>query len=86
MRFQGAVVCEQGVTFAVVVVKKYILDNPTRREEVRSGFGVAFPGMPITLLAQDHRGRAQYHGRRDIVRFLANVPLKAISWRWYDLN
>ena len=86
MRFQGAVVREQDVTFAVVVVKKYILDNPTRREEVRSGFGAVFPGIPVTLMAQDYRGRSQYHGRRDIVRFLANVPFQAIPWRWYALN
>lgn len=86
MRFQGAVVREQGVTFAVVVVKKHVLDNPTQREELRVGLASAFPGLPVTLMAQDYRGRPHYHGRKDVVRFLANVPFQAIPWRWYDLN
>ena len=77
---------EQGVTFAVVVVKKHVLDNPVQREELRVGFASVFPCLPVTLMAQDYRGRPLYHGRRDIVRFLANVPFQAIPWRSYDLN
>lgn len=86
MRFQGAVVREQGVTFAVVVVQRRILDNNFEANRAVESFRPAFPGMPVTLMAQDHRGRPTYYGRADISRFLAGVPLGTIPWREYSLN
>jgi hypothetical protein len=46
----------------------------------------AFPGMPVVLMAQDHRGVPTYFGRRDISHFMASVPLRAIPWRQYSIN
>lgn len=37
-------------------------------------------------MAQDSRGVPTYLGRRDIVKFLAKVPVQAIPWREYTLN
>ena len=86
MRFQGAIVREQGVTFAVVVVQRRILDNNFEANQTIESFRPAFPGMPVTLMAQDHRGRPTYYGRSDISRFLAGVPPGVIPWREYTLN
>jgi len=33
MKFQGALIKEQGITFAVVVVKRYVVDNHTEAEK-----------------------------------------------------
>ncbi len=84
MRFEGAVIEEPGVTFAVVVVRRGILNSPSRREEIRGYFATrVFRGLPVVLMAQDSRGRATYSGRRDLARLLANVPLSAIPWKEY---
>lgn len=86
MTFEGAVIKEHGVTFAVVVVKRHVLDSPTASADTMRQFGTFFPGMPIVLMAQDSRGVATYRGRQDITRFLANISLRAIPWRRYTLN
>ena len=51
MKFQGAVIKEQGVSFAVVVVKKHILDSTMKSSEAIQAYRRYFPGLPITLMA-----------------------------------
>lgn len=86
MQFDGAVICEQGVTFAVVAVKKHILDYAPDTADAMENFSDVFPGMPVVLMAQDGRGRPTYYGRRDIVNFLSRVSPGRIPWRRYTLN
>ncbi|CAH6851093.1 MULTISPECIES: hypothetical protein [Vibrio] len=86
MKFQGAVIKEQGVTFAIVVVKKYVVDSAHESEKTINAFMHHFPGMPVTLMAQDSRGRATYRGRNDIVKFLANLHPSQIPWREYTVS
>ncbi len=86
MQFEGAVIREQGVTFAVVVVKRHVVDNPTVADQAINSFRPTFPGLPIVLMGQDSFGRAKWFGRQDIAHFLANTPLGAIPWRRYRLN
>ena len=86
MKFQGAVVKEQGVTFAVVVVKKYVLSVRSKAQEVAQSFSRVFPGVPVILMAQDSRGVPTYLGRRDIVRFLANIDLRRLPWKEYAVS
>ncbi len=85
-KFQGAVIKEQGVTFAVVVVKKSVLDFPQQRQSAIDNFSMVFPGLPIVLMAQDVSGRPTYWGRKDLAQFLSRVPLQAIPWEEYTLN
>lgn len=86
MVFEGALVKEQGVTFAIVVVKKYVVQNQFEAQRTIASFGSsAFPGLPVILMAQDYRGVPTYYGRQDIVRFLANVPMKSIPWRKFTV-
>ena len=86
MTFQGAVVREQGVTFAIVIVKRHIIDSTTEANNAIRSFSPVFRGVPLVLMAQDARGVPSYYGRRDIVNFLANVPISAIPWKQYTLN
>jgi hypothetical protein len=86
MQFEGAVIREQGVIFAVVVVRKQVIDYRTEADRAIRSFSWAFPGMPVVLMAQDGRGTPTYYGRPDLSRFLANTPLGAIPWQHYRLN
>jgi hypothetical protein len=86
MRFQGAVIREQGQTFAIVVVQRHVIDSQSTAAGAIANFGPVFPGLPVVLMAQDSSGRPTYYGRKDISRFLATVPMRAIPWREYTLN
>ena len=86
MQIEGAVIREQGLTFAVVVVKREVLHEQNRAQDAVRNFMPAFPGMPVVLMAQDHQGVPTYYGRQDISRFMASVPLRAVPWRRYDLH
>lgn len=84
MSFDAALVREQGVTFAVVVVKNHVVSSDSSRRDAMNAFGTHFPGVPIVLMAQDGRGRPTYWGRPDIVRFLARVPVNALPWNRFS--
>lgn len=86
MQFEGALIREQGVTFAIVVVKPQVLDNSTQIHEARAAFQPCFPGVPIILVAQNSRGIPTYQGRTDIVRFLSHVHLSRIPFKKYTVN
>ena len=86
MQLEGAVIKEQGVTFAIVIVKPYVLNNSGEREDFRTNCSSLFPHMPIILMAQDSRGTPTYHGRTDIVKFLASIDPGRIPWNRYTIN
>jgi hypothetical protein len=86
MQFEGAVIKEQGVTFAIVVVKPHVLNNSIDMENARRNFSVYFPQTPIVLMAQDSRGIPTYSGRRDIVSFLSKIPPSRIPWKKFTTN
>lgn len=82
--FDGSVITEQGVTFAVAIVRSSVLDHPRQRDEAIVAFGAVFDGLPTILMAQDSRGVPTYYGRQDLVDFMANVPLDAVPWSTYQ--
>jgi len=84
MKFQGALIKEQGIAFGIAIVKKSVLHS-TDRDQVRLQFARIF-GAPTVLMTQDPRGIPEYYGRQDIVNFLANVSKAAIPWREYCLQ
>lgn len=86
MTLEGAVIREQGVTFAVVVVKKAVLNSPMRRNDAVTAFQPLFPGLPIVLMAQDSTGQPECYGRRDLSRFMSTVPLEAVPWKQYQVS
>jgi hypothetical protein len=86
MQIEGAVIKEQGITFAVAVVRPSVLNQPSTRDQAVAEFSEVFDGLPTVLMAQDSRGVPSYYGRPDIVDFMASVPLEAIPWQRYWLN
>ena len=85
MRFQGALIKEQGVIFGIVVVKPHVLQNDTEANTMRSFGKQVFGLVPIVLMAQNSRGIPTYLGRRDIVNFLSKVSMSRIPWREYTV-
>jgi hypothetical protein len=85
MTVQGAVIREQGVTFAVAIVKKHVLDTPSLRHRAHRHLTRLFK-VPTVLMAQDASGHPSYWGRDDLSRFMASVPLDAVQWREYRVK
>ncbi len=84
-RAQVAFVREQGVDFAVVVVKPFVMVSPTAvRNEMVAGYTREF-GCPAVLMAQDPRGDPTYYGRDDLVHFLSGVLVEQLPWREFTL-
>jgi hypothetical protein len=84
MSFDAALVREQSVTFAVVVVNNHAVSSESSRRQAVGAFSTHFPGVPIVLMAQDGRGCPTFWGRSDIVRFLAGVPISALPWKHFS--
>ena len=85
MKLQGAVIIEQGVTFAIVVVKQSVTNYTSRIIRMRQQLQYFFPNMPIILMSQDNNGNPHYYGRKDIVDFLKTVRLDQIPWKTYNI-
>jgi len=75
---------EQGVTFAVVVVKGYVTNTASSRREAMLSVAPRFPGVPIVLMTQDGRGRPTYWGPPGIVRFVASISVNALPWKRFS--
>ncbi|RKI37498.1 hypothetical protein D7V86_15300 [bacterium D16-51] len=85
MSFDGALIKEQGVTFAIAVEKPYVLTSP-EKESIRRSFMRYFGNIPIILTAQNQKRIPTYNGRKDIVRFLANIHPSRIPWKHYTTS
>ncbi|WP_082140106.1 hypothetical protein [Desulfovibrio sp. TomC] len=83
---EAAVIKEQDVMFAVVAVKPFVFNSQNCLDDARSAFQRYFPGMPIVLMKQDHRGLPEYQGRTDIVTFLSHVHPGNIPWKRFNFN
>ncbi|MBR3624166.1 MAG: hypothetical protein IKN43_12560 [Selenomonadaceae bacterium] len=83
MKMHGAVIIEQGVTFAIVSVKQHVTQYTQRIVETRRELSQFFPNMPIILLSFDNNGDPHFYGRRDIVEFLKSIRLDQIPWKEY---
>ncbi len=86
MTFEGAIIKEQGVTFAIIVVKKYAISSDSERKAAIETFSSIFPDMPIILMAQDSKGIPTYYGRKDIVNFLSKISVSRIPWKKFTIN
>lgn len=83
MTIHGAVIIEQGVTFAVFSVKPSVTRYTARAVQARRELAQFFPNMPIILMSQDESGAPHYYGRRDIVEFLYSIRVDQIPWKEY---
>ena len=86
MKIQGAVIKEQGITFAIVIVKKSAMRTNYSSDETREAFQGLFPGLSLVLASQDSRGKFEYQGRKDLVKFLALIDPSRIPWKEYTFS
>lgn len=85
MTIHGAVIIEQGVTFAIVAVRSTVTQYTVRSIRMRRALSVYFPNMPIILMSQDSSGTPHFYGRKDIVDFLKTIRLDQIPWKEYHI-
>lgn len=85
MTIHGAVIIEQGVTFAIVAVKPSVTMYTVRLVKTRQELAPFFPNIPIILMSQDSAGTPHYYGRKDIVEFLKSINLNQIPWKEYHI-
>ncbi len=86
MKGHVALVREQGVRFAVVVVRPSVMSGLKReRDAAVRAFSSEF-GVPAILMVQNSRGTPTYYGREDLVRFLADVPVEQLPWREFTMQ
>lgn len=86
MQIEGALLNEQGVSFAIAVVKPHVLNSTTDCANMRRALNTVFTGVPIILMAQDYKGTPTYQGRTDIVNFLAKVHPSRIPWKRFKVS
>jgi hypothetical protein len=86
MKIIGSIVEEQGVTFAVVLVKDWAQQTDSEAAKTREAFQVYFPGLPLILASQGLGRVFQYQGRADIVGFLANIDPSRIPWKEWSAS
>jgi len=86
MTIDGAVIEQQGVTFAVVAVQRSVLQAPGRTREFIDNFSPLFPGIPVVLFAQSSGGVPSIHGRKEYAKFLAEIPSNTIPWKKFTLR
>lgn len=80
----GAVICEQGVTFAVALVKNHVLNSQSKSDEMIQYVSRAL-GCPLVVLLGES-SRTVRGNRQDIVNFVANLSRSRIPWRKYQLR
>jgi hypothetical protein len=84
MQFEGALIKELGVSFAIVVVKSTVLNNSTEISNAGTALQHYFPRVPIILMAQNSRCVPTYQGRADIVQLLSQVHPSRIACKHYS--
>lgn len=85
MKLTGAVIKEQGITFAIVVVQPHVFNSKHTLNEAADSFSFYFPRMPIILVRSTAKG-PEYYGRTDIVDFLSNIHPSQIPWKEYTFK
>lgn len=85
-KIQAAVIKEQGVSFAITIVKNNILTSQSQCQSAALSFQPLFPGLPIVLMSQDSRGTPTFWGRKDIVNFLSHIHPAQIPWKEYTFS
>jgi hypothetical protein len=85
MTLHGAVIIEQGVTFAIFSVRPSVTQYTVRATAFRREIAPFFPNLPIILMSQDNNGTPHYYGRRDITDFLKTIRVGQIPWKEYHI-
>ncbi|MBN8294791.1 hypothetical protein JI664_22665 [Rhodobacter sp. NTK016B] len=82
-QIEAALVREQGVVFAVVVVKNHVVTSEQQSSEMISVCARALQCQNIVLMGESNR---RLRGNRsDVVRFVANLDPRRLPWRKWTI-
>lgn len=79
-QFEGAVITEQGVTFAVVSVHSLVFQNASDATKIIKSLIPCFTGIPVVLMAKNPQDTPVYFGRPDLIKLLENVNIQEAPW------
>jgi len=83
MEIDGSVITEQGLTFAIIIVKPYVIEHEREAALAHREFSRLFPGMPNILMVQGANGIPAYHGEQHIIALLNRCDPRSIPWKRY---
>ncbi len=83
MKYDSAIIKEQGIRFALVKVDLSVIQHKNEADTVRKSLAPIFHSMPIVLMALDENRIPVFQGREHIVNLLEDVDLSSISWTRY---
>lgn len=84
--FQGTTLKILNQDVLIVVVKKYVVDNPFERDKMISVFSEKFPMHNVVLMAQSFNHKPLFFGNLNIVNALARIPFEQFTWHNYNVN
>ncbi|MCA0848352.1 hypothetical protein [Salipiger thiooxidans] len=79
----AALVREQGVTFAVVIVKNHVLNSPASADQMIRAASMAL-GCPLVVLMGETNQRLRGN-RRDVVNFVSKIHPSRLPWKKWNI-
>lgn len=66
----------------MVVVKSYVLDNPSTRGKARNSFSQHFTSdTPVILMAQNNKGYRRIVLKKEIMKFFLRINYRCLPWK-----
>lgn len=82
-RLTAALVREQGVTFAVALVKNHVVLSPQQSSETIRAVSIAL-GCPLVVLMGESNRKLRGN-RNDVVRFVSNLHPSQLPWKKWNV-
>ena len=79
----AAIVREQGVTFAVAIMKDHVLNCSTTADQQIRAVAMAL-NCPLVVLWGERNGKLRGN-RRDIVNFVSSLHQSQLPWKRYSI-
>ncbi|MFH2046019.1 MAG: hypothetical protein ABIK92_12825 [Pseudomonadota bacterium] len=86
MKISGAVIKEQAVTFAIVIVNKSAMQTIQVSRKTRAAYQGLFPGIPLILASKSSCGLFEYQGSKDLLGFMKLIDPSLIPWKEYTVS
>jgi hypothetical protein len=82
-QFKAALVREQGVTFAVVLVKNHVLNCSTTADQMIQSVSAAMGCSLVVLMGESNR---KLRGsRQDVVNFVSRIHPSRLPWKTWTI-
>ncbi|MEY8838893.1 hypothetical protein AB9K41_07655 [Cribrihabitans sp. XS_ASV171] len=83
VQLTAALVREQGVTFAVALVKNHVLNSPTQADELIQDVSRVL-GCPLVVLMGESNRKLRGN-RRDVVNFVSRLHPSQLPWKKWTI-